>query len=164
MRRRGTPPGPTNASIPRGSGAPPPRHSQCPGGPLARSDPARAGRGGARRRAPRDAAAGAHRKSRISWSLLHRPPIWAARLRGYAILRVAAPLLTKAAHRSGRRRPEEKIAAPHYSMTSFARARIDGGTVRPSAFAVFRLTTNSNRVGCWTGRSAGLVPFRILST
>ena len=43
-----------------------------------------------------------------------------------------------------------------YSMTSSARARIDGGTVNPSAFAVFRLTTNSNIVGCWTGRSAGL--------
>src|SRR5262249_13710288 len=36
--------------------------------------PGRAGRGGAQRRAPRDAAAGAHRRSRISWSLLHRAP------------------------------------------------------------------------------------------
>src|SRR5262244_667339 len=51
-----------------------------------------------------------------------------------------------------------------YSMTSSARARIDGGIVRPSALAVFRLTTSSNVVGCWTGRSAGLAPFRILST
>ena len=40
-------------------------------------------------------------------------------------------------------------------MTSSARARINGGAVNPSAFAVFRLTTNSNIVGCWTGRSAG---------
>ena len=32
-----------------------------------------------------------------------------------------------------------------------------GGTVRPSAFAVLRLTTNSNLVGFWTGRSAGFV-------
>src|SRR5690242_20830408 len=47
-----------------------------------------------------------------------------------------------------------------YSMTSSARARIDCGTMRPSALAVFRLMTNSNVVGCWTGRSAGLVPFR----
>ena len=38
------------------------------------------------------------------------------------------------------------------------------GTVRPSDFAVFRLTTNSNRVGCSIGRSAGLAPFKILST
>jgi hypothetical protein len=49
-------------------------------------------------------------------------------------------------------------------MTSSARARIDGGIVRPSALAVFRLITSSNFVGCWTGKSAGLAPFRILST
>ena len=42
-----------------------------------------------------------------------------------------------------------------------ARARIDGGTVSPSSFAVLRLTTSSNLVGCWTGRSAGLAPLRI---
>ena len=48
------------------------------------------------------------------------------------------------------------------SMTSSARARIDGGTVRPSALAVLRLTTSSKVVGCWTGRSAGLAPLRIL--
>ncbi len=29
------------------------------------------------------------------------------------------------------------------------------------AFAVLRLTTSSNLVGCWTGRSAGLAPLRI---
>ena len=38
-------------------------------------------------------------------------------------------------------------------MTSSARARIAGGTVRPSAFAVLRLTTSSNLVGCSTGMS-----------
>src|SRR5262249_27331009 len=48
-----------------------------------------------------------------------------------------------------------------HSMTSSARARIDGGIVRPSALAVFRLTTSSKVVGCWTGRSAGLAPLRI---
>ncbi len=31
-------------------------------------------------------------------------------------------------------------------------------------FAVFKLITNSNFVGCSTGRSAGLVPLRILYT
>ncbi len=36
--------------------------------------------------------------------------------------------------------------------------------VRPSALAVLRLMTSSNFVGCSTGRSAGLAPFRILST
>src|SRR5207245_11130642 len=34
----------------------------------------------------------------------------------------------------------------------------------PSALAVLRLITNSNLVGCSIGRSAGLAPFRILST
>src|SRR5215813_2171203 len=48
-----------------------------------------------------------------------------------------------------------------YSMTSSARARIEDGTVRPSALAVWRLTTSSNVVGCWTRRSAGLAPARI---
>src|SRR2546427_11400640 len=33
----------------------------------------------------------------------------------------------------------------------------------PRALAVFRLMTSSNFVGCSTGRSAGLAPFRILS-
>ena len=49
-------------------------------------------------------------------------------------------------------------------ITWSARMRTDRGMVRPRAFAVFRLTTSSNRVGCSTGRSAGLAPFRILST
>ena len=35
-----------------------------------------------------------------------------------------------------------------YSITSSARESSDGGTVRPSAFAVLRLITNSNLVGC----------------
>ena len=48
-----------------------------------------------------------------------------------------------------------------YSMTSVARARINGGTVRPSCLAVLRLMTSSKVVGCWTGRSAGIAPLRI---
>jgi hypothetical protein len=39
-----------------------------------------------------------------------------------------------------------------------------GGMVRPRAWAVFRLITSSNFIGCSTGKSAGLAPFRILST
>ena len=54
----------------------------------------------------------------------------------------------------------KKVAPPH-SITSSARASIDCGTVRPSAFAVFKLMTSSNFVGCWTGKSAGLAPLRI---
>ena len=43
-----------------------------------------------------------------------------------------------------------------------ARWSSDCGIVSPSAFAVFRLMTSSNFVGCSTGRSAGLAPLRIL--
>src|SRR5437763_6944927 len=56
---------------------------------------------------------------------------------------------------------EQQQIAPVHSMTSSARASSDCGTVSPSAFAVLRLMTNSNLVGCSTGRSAGLAPLRI---
>src|SRR5262245_46450506 len=52
----------------------------------------------------------------------------------------------------------------HYWITSSARSSNDGGITRPSAFAVLRLITSSNFVGCSTGRSPGLAPLRILST
>src|SRR5262245_30446759 len=48
-----------------------------------------------------------------------------------------------------------------YSITSSARASTDGGTSRPSAFAVLRLMTSSTLVDCTTGRSAGFAPLRI---
>ena len=51
-----------------------------------------------------------------------------------------------------------------YSITSSARARNDSGMSRPMAFAVLRLTTISNLVGCSIGISAGFAPRRILST
>jgi hypothetical protein len=51
-----------------------------------------------------------------------------------------------------------------YSTTSSAAAIIADGMIRPSAWAVFRLMTNSNFVGCSTGRSAGRAPFNSLST
>jgi hypothetical protein len=37
------------------------------------------------------------------------------------------------------------------------------GIVSPRALAVLRLITNSNLVGCSTGRSEGFAPLRILS-
>jgi hypothetical protein len=43
-------------------------------------------------------------------------------------------------------------------------ARHVGVSSRPSAFAVFRFTARSNFVGSSTGRSAGLVPCKILCT
>ncbi len=54
--------------------------------------------------------------------------------------------------------------APAYWITSSACIRSVGGNVIPRAWAVLRLITSSNFVGCSTGRSAGLAPFRILST
>src|SRR5262245_53127962 len=47
-----------------------------------------------------------------------------------------------------------------YSITSSAAFSRPNGTVRPSAYAVFRLMTKSNLVGCKTGRSAGFSPLR----
>jgi hypothetical protein len=55
-----------------------------------------------------------------------------------------------------------EVRQPH-SITSSARASSAGETVRPSAFAVFRLITNSYLVGACTGRSAGFSPFRMRS-
>jgi hypothetical protein len=52
---------------------------------------------------------------------------------------------------------------PH-SITSVAVASNVSGTVRPSALAVLRLMTNSNLVGCRTGRSAGFSPLRMRPT
>ena len=52
----------------------------------------------------------------------------------------------------------------HHSIKWSARSSNDWGMVKRSAFAVFRLITNSNFVGCSTGRSPGFAPLRILST
>src|SRR5262245_42088723 len=72
--------------------------------------------------------------------------------------------------RARRKRPSSRAGeqrdefAPPHSITSSARASRVGGTSKPKALAVFRLTTNSNLVPCCTGRSAGFAPLRILST
>ena len=51
-----------------------------------------------------------------------------------------------------------------YSITSSASNCIEAGTASPSALAVLRLMTSSNRVGCSTGKSDGRAPLRILAT
>jgi hypothetical protein len=51
-----------------------------------------------------------------------------------------------------------------YWITSSARRSRDAGIVSPSAWAVLRLRTNANCIGCSTGRSPGFAPWRILST
>jgi hypothetical protein len=57
-----------------------------------------------------------------------------------------------------------RVARMAYSMTWSARASSDGGIVRPRALAVLRLMTNSNLVGCSTGKSAGFAPRSTLAT
>src|SRR5262245_2168799 len=73
--------------------------------------------------------------------------------------------------RARRERPRHRHAAeqrdelaPLHSITSSASASNLSGIWSPSAFAVFRLITNSYFVGACTGRSAGLSPLRMRST
>jgi hypothetical protein len=51
----------------------------------------------------------------------------------------------------------------HHSITSSAATSNPGGTLKPSAFAVFRLSVVSYFVGACTGRSAGAAPRRMRS-
>src|SRR5262245_29663219 len=71
-------------------------------------------------------------------------------------------LLRPRRERPRRRAAEQRdeLATPDHSITSSARASREGGTVRPSALAVLRLSTVWYLVGACTGRSAGLAPFR----
>ena len=74
---------------------------------------------------------------------------------------------TAAGPRGGSLCPKRRFAtvncriAKVYSITSSALASKDGGTERPSALAVVRLSTNCNLVGRCTGKSAGIAPFKI---
>ena len=58
-----------------------------------------------------------------------------------------------------RLRPEAAVVG-NYSITSSARTRNVSEIVSPIPLAVLRLTTNSNCVGCITGRSTGFSPLR----
>src|SRR5215471_9602506 len=74
-------------------------------------------------------------------------------------------LLRPCRERQRRRAAEQRDElAPLHSITSSARNRNDSGIVRSMALAALRLMIRVNRVGTSTGRSAGLAPFRILST
>src|SRR5262249_208188 len=64
---------------------------------------------------------------------------------------------------AGEERERARRIRPSYSITWSARTISERGIVRPSAFAVLRLVTSSNWVGCSIGRSAGLAPLRIRS-
>jgi hypothetical protein len=75
------------------------------------------------------------------------------------------PLSLLCAHRRGpycrRSTNQRNELAPLHSITSSALANNAGGTVRPRARAVLRLMASSNLLGSRTGRSAGLVPFKM---
>ncbi len=61
--------------------------------------------------------------------------------------------------------PDSCTAQQHsYSITSSALAIRVSGTVTPSVLAVFRFTMSSNFTARSMGKSAGGVPFKILST
>src|SRR6516165_2566941 len=76
---------------------------------------------------------------------------------GHGSARSGCPLCAKSGHNAVR-----QILA--YSITSSAVTSSADGTVTPSVFAHLRLSASTNLVGCSTGRSAGFLPFRILST
>src|SRR5262245_33032430 len=71
-------------------------------------------------------------------------------------------LLRPCRDRPRRRATEQRDElASFHSITSSARPDSVGGTSMTSAFAVLRLSTNSNLVDCTTGRSAGFAPLRM---
>src|SRR5262245_65180631 len=73
----------------------------------------------------------------------------------------AARLLRARRERPRRRAAKERDdLAPSHSITSSAIASRPGGIATPSAFAVLRLITSSNLVGCNTGKSPGFSPLR----
>src|SRR5262249_42749455 len=59
---------------------------------------------------------------------------------------------------------QKRGVAMIYSITLSARRTSPAGISCPISFATSTLTTNSNLVGCSTGRSPGLAPRKILST
>src|SRR5262249_13965127 len=77
-----------------------------------------------------------------------------------------ARLLRACCKRPRRRRAahqRDELSLSH-SIPSSARSRIAVRSSMPIVLAVLRLTTSSNFVGCSTGRSAGLAPFKIFAT
>ena len=81
-------------------------------------------------------------------------------------------LLLRLDTQAKRREQDAYDQAGHWPLTSDDYHRITlsalastlGGMVKPICLAALRLMTNSNFVGCSTGRSAGLAPLSILST
>ena len=86
------------------------------------------------------------------------PPNWSARIK-----LVVGPSSKSGMNLVDDGQIQEQVAcrphgSPSHSITSSARASKVGGTSRPSARAVVKLTMKSNFVDCTTGRSAGFAP------
>src|SRR6266545_1140236 len=77
--------------------------------------------------------------------------------------RLARLLRARGERPRGRTAEQRDEFAAIHSITSSARASSVGGTSRPSALAVLRLTTSSNLTGAWTGNSLGFEPWRMRS-
>jgi hypothetical protein len=77
---------------------------------------------------------------------------------------VAVQRLSASSHPRGFSTEERLGGILGYSISSSARASNVGGTVSPSALAVFRLITSSNSVGCSIGSCAGFAPLSTRST
>jgi hypothetical protein len=92
---------------------------------------------------------------RAAPSLSALPPISRPRQDGFDATLSA---ITRLMHRS------KTCAIARYSITSSARSKNNSEIVSPSAFAVLRLMTSSNFVGCRIGKAAGLAPLRIRPT
>ena len=98
-------------------------------------------------------------------------PWFKGRVRSSLDLRIEAALPVRIRQRALLRTRRERLCrraadkrdelAAFHSITSSASASSLSGIWRPSAFAVLRLITSSNLVGCTTGRSAGFSPLRM---
>ncbi len=96
---------------------------------------------------------GAQQRNKEGRSLAHLGRPWSkTKLRSQSLERRSYP---RSRHDTRRRphRAARRVAAGPPSKV--------GGISRPSVFAVLRLITNSNLVGCMTGRSAGFAPLRM---
>jgi hypothetical protein len=104
---------------------------------------------------------GAQQRNKEGRSLAHLGTPWSkTKLRSQSLERRSYPPLER---RSYPRSRHDTRRRPHRAARRAAAGPPSkvGGISRPSVFAVLRLITNSNLVGCMTGRSAGFAPLRM---
>ena len=101
----------------------------------------------------RDKAAGSGEK--MAWRTIASLPLF-TRLQTYRCAALSDVMGQKPTHALQQ--------TARHSMSWSARSRKDSEIVSPIALAILRFITSANLVGCWTGRSEGLAPFKILST